>query len=169
MEGNPSPDISFENEAFYYKGRVWILDDLELKKDILEAEHDSKVAGHMGQDKTIELVRRNFFWSEMEKFIKDYVHSCPECQRNKVARHARYGLLQPLELAYRLWDSISMDFIIDLPVSDSVRNEPGRAGPDVFRPGLRALYQARPAALSVGFSGEKPGRPGSPSGPSDWF
>jgi hypothetical protein len=57
MEGNPSPDISFENEALYYKGRLWIPDDLQLKKDILEAEHDSKVAGHMGQDKTIELVR----------------------------------------------------------------------------------------------------------------
>ena len=74
--------------------------------------------GHMGQDKTIELVRQNFFWPEMEKFIEDYVRSCPECQRNKAARHAHYGLLQPLELAYRPWDSISMDFIIQLPVSD---------------------------------------------------
>jgi hypothetical protein len=27
----------------------------------MEAEHDSKVAGHMGQDQTIELVRRNIF------------------------------------------------------------------------------------------------------------
>jgi hypothetical protein len=59
-----------------------------LKKDILEAEHNSKVAGHMGQDKTIELVRRNFFWPEMEKFIEDYISSCPECQMNTGARHA---------------------------------------------------------------------------------
>jgi len=51
----------------------------------------------------------------------------------------------------------------------SVRNGLGRAGPDVFRPGLRALYQTWPAALSAGFSREKPGRPGSPSGPSDWL
>ena len=51
----------------------------------------------------------------------------------------------------------------------SVQNGQGRAGPDVFRPGLRALYQAWPAALSAGFSGEKPGRPGSPSWPSDWL
>jgi hypothetical protein len=34
-------------------------------------------------------------------------------------------------------------------VSPSVRNGPGRAGPDVFRPGLRALYQAWPAARSL--------------------
>ena len=58
----------------------------------------------------------------------------------------------------RWWDS---------NIQDSVRNGPGRAGSDVFRPGLRALYQAWPAALSAGFSREKPGRPASPSGPSD--
>jgi len=32
--------------------------------------------------------------------------------------HARYGLLRPLELALWLWDVISMDFIVDLPVSN---------------------------------------------------
>jgi hypothetical protein len=57
MEGNPSPDISFEGEALYYKGRLWIPDNLQLKKQIFEVEHNSKVAGHMGQDKTIALVR----------------------------------------------------------------------------------------------------------------
>jgi hypothetical protein len=97
---------------------MWIPDDLQFKKHISEADHDTKVAGHMGQDKTIELVRRNFFWPELEKFIEDYVCSCPECQKTKAARHARYRHLQPLELAYRPWDSISMDFIIELPVSD---------------------------------------------------
>jgi hypothetical protein len=35
----------------------------------------------------------------------------------------------------------------------SVQNGPGRAGPDILRPGPRALYKARPAALSEGFSG----------------
>jgi hypothetical protein len=76
------------------------------------------VAGHIAQDKTIELVRRNFLLPEMEKFIHDYVRSCPECQSNKLAHHVRYGLLQPVKLTYRPWDSISMDFIIELPVSN---------------------------------------------------
>ena len=79
----------------------------------MEAEHDPKVAGHLGQDKTIKLVRWNFFWPEMKKFIECYVRLCPECQRNKAAHHARDGLLQPLELAYHPSDSISMDFIIE--------------------------------------------------------
>jgi hypothetical protein len=72
----------------------------------------------MGQDKTIELVRPNFFLPEMEKFIEDYVRSCPKYQKNKAARHARCGLLQPIKSAYRPWDSISMYFIVKLPLSD---------------------------------------------------
>ncbi|KAF8538615.1 hypothetical protein BDD12DRAFT_805984 [Trichophaea hybrida] len=38
-------------------------------------------------------------------------------------------------------------------VRGSVQNGPGRAGPDILRPGPKALYKARPAALSAGFSG----------------
>jgi hypothetical protein len=52
-----------------------------------------------------------------EEIIK-YVQSYRECQRNKVARHKAYGLLQPLEPAYTRWQSIAMDFITDLPLSE---------------------------------------------------
>ena len=72
----------------------------------------------MGEEKTIELVRRNFFWPQMDQWIEDYVRSCPDCQNNKAACHICYGLLQPLELAYRPWDKISMNCIVDLPVSN---------------------------------------------------
>jgi hypothetical protein len=54
----------------------------------------------------------------MEKFIEDYVHLWPQYQTNKVAYHIHYGLLQPLELAYFPWNSISMHFILELPVSN---------------------------------------------------
>jgi hypothetical protein len=54
----------------------------------------------------------------MNDEIIKYIQSCPECQRNKAARHKAYGLLQPLELAYAPWQSIAMDFITDLPLSE---------------------------------------------------
>jgi hypothetical protein len=97
MEGNPRPNISFKDEAHYYKGRQWIADNLKLKKQILAAEHDLKGAVHMGQDQPIKLVRQKFFWPEMEKFIEHYVRSCSEFHKNKATGHAHYGLLQPLE------------------------------------------------------------------------
>jgi len=72
----------------------------------------------MGQDKTIELIRRNFWWPKMNDRIIDFVRSCPECQQNKASRHQPYGLPSPLELPYAPWQSIAMDFITELPVSE---------------------------------------------------
>jgi transposase InsO family protein len=72
----------------------------------------------MGQDKMKELLRRNFWWPKMNEEIIKYVQSCPECQRNKAARHKAYGLLQLLEPAYAPWQSIAMDFITDQPLSE---------------------------------------------------
>ena len=85
---------------------------------ILESEHDSKVVGHFGQVKTIELVRRNFWWPGMDTDITEYVQACPDCQRDKCRCHRRYGLLSPLELPYAPWKSITMDFITELPRSN---------------------------------------------------
>jgi len=54
----------------------------------------------------------------MDQYIIDYVQSCPECQKNKVAHYHPYGLSLPLELLYTPWQSIAMDFITQLPLSE---------------------------------------------------
>jgi transposase InsO family protein len=72
----------------------------------------------MGQHKTKELIRRNRWWPKMNEDIIQYVQSCPEYWKNKVARDKSYGILQPLELAYSPWNSIATDFITDLPLNE---------------------------------------------------
>jgi len=54
----------------------------------------------------------------MNERIIDFVRSCPECQKNKASRHQPYGLSSPLELPYASWQSIAMDFITELPLSE---------------------------------------------------
>jgi len=71
----------------------------------------------MGQDKTIELIRRNFWWPKMKERIIDFVRSCPECQKNNASQHQPYGLSSLLELPYAPCQSIAMDFITELPTS----------------------------------------------------
>ena len=107
-----------EEKLIYYKGRLQIPNNNLIKLQIILDEHDSKIAGHFGQKKTLEFISRNFFWPEMEDWIKAYVQSCDECQRNKSPRHAKLGLLQPLELPYAPWLSTSVDFITALPESE---------------------------------------------------
>jgi len=109
-------ELSCEDNLLYRRNLLWIPKGLLQK--IMESEHNTKVGGHMGQDKTIELIRRNFWWPKMNERIIDFVRSCPECQRNKAPQHQPYGLSSPLELPYAPWQSIAMDFITELPISD---------------------------------------------------
>jgi len=52
-------------------------------------------------------------------FIKDYVQSCTSYARAKTLRHRPYGLLKQLPIPEKPWNSISMDFIEQLPSSTS--------------------------------------------------
>jgi len=49
--------------------------------------------------------------------MNDYVGSCDESQHKKSPRQVKYGLLQPLEVPYAGWTSVSVDFITQLPES----------------------------------------------------
>ena len=99
-------------------GLVYVPDDQALKTDILGQSHDHPTAGHFGRFKTLELLSRNFYWPNISHFVKNYIRTCDLCQRSKPPRHRPYGLLQPLPVPERPWSSISLDHIVELPVSN---------------------------------------------------
>jgi len=96
---------------------LYIAEDEALQAEIAKGCHDSVVAGHFGQEKTREIVTSDFYWKRLADWIKDYLRSRDECQHSKSPPHAKYGLLQPLEVPYAAWTSISTDFITQLPES----------------------------------------------------
>ncbi|MBW0594017.1 hypothetical protein O181_133732, partial [Austropuccinia psidii MF-1] len=55
----------------------------------------------------------------MTQFIKNYVSSCQQCSRNKNIHHKKFGLLKPLPIPSGPWICLSMDFITQLPLSNS--------------------------------------------------
>ncbi|MBW0480052.1 hypothetical protein O181_019767 [Austropuccinia psidii MF-1] len=55
----------------------------------------------------------------MPQFIKDYVSSCQQCSRNKNIHHKKFGIPKPLPIPNGPWISLSMDFITQLPLSNS--------------------------------------------------
>ena len=115
----PPRNCELEDGLIYYKNRLFILSNEELLNEIAKGCHDSKVAGHFGQEKTIELVTRNFYWERLADWINDSVPSCDVWQPNKSRRHTKYGLLEPLEVPYAAWISISVDIITQLPESQA--------------------------------------------------
>jgi hypothetical protein len=95
-----SPHYIYNYGVLYFNDQLWIPDDNELKKEVLELEHDSKIGGHMSQVKTLEIIHKNIFYPKMKEEINNCVRWCLVCQRMKHPRHARYSLLHALELAY---------------------------------------------------------------------
>src|SRR5277367_5825889 len=53
----------------------------------------------------------------MGKDVYKFITTCDSCQRNKPSNQQPAGLLQPLNTSTRRWEQITMDFIVQLPVT----------------------------------------------------
>ena len=62
-----------EDGLLYYKDRLFIPANEDLLTEIVKGCQDCKVAEHIGQEKTIELVTRNFYWEKLTDWINDFV------------------------------------------------------------------------------------------------
>jgi len=106
---------SISDGLLYYEDGLFIPANEDLQTLIAKGCYDSEVAGHIGQEETLELITRDFYWKALTNWVNDYVCSCTACQQAKVPRHARLGLLNPLQVPYTAWASTSVHFITQLP------------------------------------------------------
>jgi hypothetical protein len=95
--------------------RLCIPKDGSLRLEIMRDNHDSKIAGHLGVEKTIDAIKRKFYWPRLARTVKAYVLSCDACQRNKPQQRRPAGLLQPLPVPKGRWEDVAMDYIVQLP------------------------------------------------------
>ena len=65
-------------------GLVYIPAIDALKLGILKDCHDARTAGHLGQEKTLELVSCEYYWPRIRAFVNDYVRTCDTCAQNKI-------------------------------------------------------------------------------------
>jgi hypothetical protein len=100
-----------------FRGKIYVPNDRDLRRCIVEQHHDTHIARHAGRFKTLKLVSRNYWWPQMSHYIGIYVKHCGLCNRTKVQRRRPFGELHPLETPEAPWDVISVDFIVELPES----------------------------------------------------
>ena len=55
--------------------------------------------------------------------VHKYCESCMTCKRSKLSNQKPYGLLHPLQVPMKPWESISIDFVRPLPVSKDRNGE----------------------------------------------
>jgi hypothetical protein len=114
----PLSEITVENGCIYIFGLLLVPDNETIQKYIIERAHDHPAVGHPGRAKTFEIVSRDYWWPTMRKTIARYINNCDVCSRAKPVRHVPYGYLKPLAVPKMIWESISMDFITGLPLSN---------------------------------------------------
>ena len=107
--------MSRRNGLWYKNGVIAVPNSPQLRREILSELHESGYAGHGGEYKTVQLVRRYFWWPALDNDCRTFVKGCAQCQRNKASTRKYTGLLQQHELATQKWDQVSMDFITHLP------------------------------------------------------
>ncbi|KAK9045165.1 hypothetical protein V6N11_059054 [Hibiscus sabdariffa] len=98
--------------------RIYVPKWGNLRKKLIKECHDSLWAGHPGMRRTLALLKSNYYWPQMQDVVEEYVQTCLVCQQDKVVQHQPGGLLDPLPIPDKPWESVSMDFITCLPKSD---------------------------------------------------
>ncbi|MBW0525201.1 hypothetical protein O181_064916 [Austropuccinia psidii MF-1] len=125
--GESVSNYSLEPQAklLLFKDRVVIPSNEESQLNILQKRHDSPLAGHPGQEKTLKLIKRDFYWAGINQSIKDYVSSFLK----KIWSHA-YHLKLPQQ-----WKSVHPVFHVSLfePVKQStIQNQHQLSPPPVI-------------------------------------
>jgi len=97
-----------------FREKIYIPQSPDLRRQIVALCHDTHIAGHPGRWKTLELVSRNYWWPQISRYIGQYVSTCDLYLWTKPWRHSPVGELQPLSVPDARWDTLSVDFVVEL-------------------------------------------------------
>ena len=81
----------------------------KFRTALLTENHDRPMSGHFGRDRTLDLLKRKWYWRGMSKDVEEYVQSCDRCQKIKSGRNI-LPALQPI-VPSRPWAVVTLDFV----------------------------------------------------------
>jgi hypothetical protein len=86
----------------------------------LQAAHNSSVAGHFGEKRTLARCRRSAWWPGMTRDIEVFVRRCTLCSKHKGTKNRNAGLLQDFP-AYDKFQVVHIDLVgpIAAPTKDA--------------------------------------------------
>ncbi|MBW0546255.1 hypothetical protein O181_085970 [Austropuccinia psidii MF-1] len=112
MKDSKDPSLSSKSDEIWKKaydeGRFHLLDgilyhrkktcfmaitDRTLINTILHEFHDSVAAGPLSEDRTLERVKKCFWWPNWKKYVSEYCHTCDRFQKGNRATGNKFRML----------------------------------------------------------------------------
>jgi hypothetical protein len=107
--------IFFSNED--YQPRLCV--PTSQRNFVLKEAHDNPLeSAHAGPERLWQSLSTRFYWKRMKVDIEKFCKTCDVCQKSKFSNFNKFGLLIPNPIPSRPYQSISMDFIVNLPWSE---------------------------------------------------
>ena len=115
-------ECTVKNGILCFRNRKWVSENEELRTKIMQTAHDFFLTGHSERKGTLAILMRDFFWPNMRTDVRRLVRNCNACERNKFWHERKQELLRSLFIFDRIWQKLSMDFVIKLSESESCTN-----------------------------------------------
>jgi hypothetical protein len=87
-----------EKGILWFKDRLVVPKDRELRNQILSEAHSSRLSIHPSSSKMYQDLKPLYWWTKMKKEIVAYVARCDNCCRVKEIHMKPASLLQPLSI-----------------------------------------------------------------------
>jgi hypothetical protein len=104
--GTEPRQFKYHGGLLFFKKNLYVPNG-SCHLQIVQNCHNTYTAGHFGNAKILDLVRRSFWWPRMRHFVEAFVQTCETCCRAKAPRYHPYGLLEPLPIPNKAWQSIA--------------------------------------------------------------
>ncbi len=105
------------DNVLFKKSLLWMSKQMHTK--LLWNIHDQSSISHSDIKRTIDLVQHFYYWSDHWATIQQYIRNCHVCQQSKASRDDTNDLLQSLSISQQRWQDITMNFIIELLLSEN--------------------------------------------------
>ena len=98
-------------DGFLFRGNKLCIPESSLRLQVIREFHNE---GHVGRDRTLQLVTSSYFWPSLRRDVERFIVRCGICQASK-GHASNAGLYLPLPIPSQPWTEISMDFVLGLP------------------------------------------------------